>query len=176
MLVWNTIFYALLAVALVVLSAYPAALTAYFWTPYLFGAACLTRVNELVFAFYGDALPKKPDKKHKGLPIKKRGRIILLTLAYIEIIGWFGLIYAAIESIYPGHKPFAKSFESLADPFFVSGVTLTTLGSSEFYAVRPWSRFVTLYEALIGIVFIALGLAAYLGSKDRDQPASPPAA
>lgn len=170
MLVWNLLFYLVAIVLCTAVIMQPSFPAMYNWNSVsIFIYVCLFRVNELVLAFYGDALPKKLGDTRKGLPIDKRERIILLTLAYIEIIVWFGLIYFAIVTFQRTDRIFMSSFSCLADAIFLSGVTLTSLGSNEFYAVKTLSRYLTLYEAMIGIVFIALGLAAYMGASDRNQ-------
>ena len=176
MMLWNFLFYfiALMSIIFFILNERGSDLLKDSIIFFLFIYFCSWRVNELVFAFYKDALPDRSKKKNKepkkGLKIDNRDRTILLTFAYLEIISWFGLIYYAIDRFYLLCKPFAERFTSVLDAIFLSGVTITSLGSNEFYASKNLlSRYLTLYEALIGIIFIAFGLAAYLGAKDSNE-------
>ncbi|WP_407049272.1 ion channel [Methyloraptor flagellatus] len=171
MLIWNSVFYFIifLATAFVTLDVKIVGpdgaikfLAMYF---------CITRVNELVFAFFHDAINNGQNKKR--MPINRQERIILLSLAYVEIIIWFGFLYAVLEGMYPDKVIFNNKFESILDACFLSGVTITTLGSGDFYPTNTVARFSTLYEAIIGIIFIAVGLAAYIGAADEtDSPES----
>jgi Ion channel len=168
MLAWNSLYYIIMGVSYIIIMLWPDILgRTGLWGLIIL---CVTRVNELVFAFYGDALPKQGSVK-KRLPLGKRDRIILLTLAYIEIIFQFGIIYVAIDGLYAGEKPFHAKFEAAWDAIFLSGATITTLGAGDFYPTKPCARFAVLYEALIGILFIALGLAAYMSGSEKSEGA-----
>lgn len=169
-LIWNAAFYITIVASFLFAIFHPVDFGMYDATiAKLATVATLVRINELVMAFYGDALAKKSESNGSRLPIDTSGRIILLTLAYLEMIAQFAIMYYALQAWFGG-STFTRSFQSILDALYFSGMTITTTGYGDFVPNQIGARLAAVYEALIGVVFIALALAAYIGGRDASSP------
>jgi hypothetical protein len=147
MLIWNCMFYLLLAITCVwfcVVNTEGG--TRLIWVSYVAVLISFARINELMIAFYGDALPKpskrkpsEPEERRRSLPIDQRARIILLTLAYLEIILLFAVIYYCLQNIY-GFNIFHERLWNVFDAIYFSGITITTTGYGEYHPTNTVSR------------------------------------
>ncbi|MCJ2121483.1 potassium channel family protein [Methylobacterium sp. J-077] len=131
------------------------------WPVYvLAGFYAFGRINELVFAFYSDALDRLEGKKLR-IEIRKSERIVLLGIGYIETIVQFGLVHLAAQALSP-HRAYSHPLRDAFDATYFSVMTITTTGFGDFAPDSLLPRLVTMYEAVIGIVFLALALGSYL--------------
>jgi len=89
-----------------------------------------------------------------------RGAVAL----YLLIAGFFAVLYAAVEFIFPGAFRFSTGSgltrSQLQDSLtYFSFVTLTTVGYGDITAVHPFARSLVMFEALIGQLYPAILLA-----------------
>ncbi len=158
---WNTVFHLLAAIFVTTtVFAHCRHFNLPTWTYWLFAVLALSRINELVLAFYGDALDRVNHETPR-LALKPSQRVNLLGVGYLETLVQFGILHLAIQSIVSPtayNQPFLDSLDSI----YFSGITLTTTGYGDLYPVHTAARYLTLYEAIIGIVFLALALSVYL--------------
>ncbi len=171
--VWNTVFQAVaLVFAVVTSSAYYCDFHLGWWIYLLPAALAFSRVNELVFAFYGDALDRVKGELPR-LPVQPSQRVGLLIAGYLETILQFGIFHLAIQQVLD-QKAYSQHFNSALDSVYFSGVTMTTTGFGDFSPVNEFARYTTLYETLVGILFLTMALSVYLSSEqDAKKPVVP---
>ncbi len=143
------------------------------WTAALFTLLAwisLSRVVELIVAFYRDALQRfwTTERRTK---LKPDERIWLLIRAYLELIIQFGIIQYWIGCI-RGASAFEKPLSSIWASLYFSGMTITTTGYGDVAPVDPLARATALAESVSGVFFIALSLAAYLSAAVDPKPQS----
>lgn len=124
------------------------------------GIYALGRINELVFAFSSDAFDRLEGKKPR-IEMNKSERIKLLGIGYIETILQFGLVHLAAQAL-SLHRAYSHPLRDAFDATYFSAMTITTTGFGDFAPDSLLPRLVTMYEAVIGIVFLALALGSYL--------------
>ncbi|MCJ2015891.1 potassium channel family protein [Methylobacterium sp. E-065] len=124
------------------------------------GIYAFGRINELVYAFYRDALDRLEGKAPR-IKLEKSERITLLGIGYIETIVQFGLVHLAAQAL-SLHRAYSHPLRDAFDAIYFSAMTITTTGFGDFYPDSLLPRLVTMYEAVIGIVFLALALGSYL--------------
>lgn len=171
---WNIMFYVFLATIYYLLYFGPLR----GWLQYnstLIAALCVcgSRITELVLAFYGDAWDRKSANYSAAVSrsrINTQQRITLLTLAYVEIVLYFGATYFILQLV-SRDELFERSISSVADTLYFSAITITTTGYGDL-APKGFARGLAAYEALVGVVFIALGLAAYLSDTSETSSES----
>lgn len=132
----------------------------------LVGAAVLAfwRINELVIAFFKDSIEKLEMGKSR-LKLKRDQLISLLIFGYLEVICQFGISHFCVDKLYERYShpcAYTKSFLTAFDAAYFSGITITTTGFGDFAPSRSIARAATVYEAVVGIILIAMSLAAYL--------------
>lgn len=115
------------------------------------------RVNEIAYAFYGDALSRT---KRSNLTSTERIRMAMRS--------YFGLAFNFSVAYYfiPLDGLFNESIISFWQAFYFSGVTLATLGYGDIYPKHDLSRFLALYEVFAGILILAVAIATYAGDRD----------
>jgi len=121
--------------------------------------AC-SRINEIAYAFYNDALSlsKKSD-------IKITDRIRMAMRSYLGLLFNFSLLYYFM----PVEELFNKTIESYTEAFYFSGVTLATLGYGDIFPKHALSRLLALYEVIAGILIIAVAIAIYVGGIGKEE-------
>ncbi len=134
------------------------------------------RVNELLSAFYSDALDKMGEADARLADLTKTDRVKLLIAGYAESILLFGLLHYAIQELVA--NSYKQPFSNVFDSIYFSSMTITTTGFGDFAPVSWAAKLATIYEAVIGIVFLALALASYLAfarsdRSDGDKPEEP---
>jgi hypothetical protein len=134
---------------------------------WIFGYLALARINELVFAFYRDAL-SRIERETPRLPLRRSERIGFLAVGYVEIIVQFGIVHLVLQEL-TYENAYSKPFAHALDSIYFSGVTITTTGFGDYAPQSLVTRYATLYEAVIGIVFLALALAAYLSADEKGK-------
>lgn len=134
------------------------------------GVYAFGRVNELVVAFFRDALDRLEGKEPR-IRLEKSERITLLGIGYVETIAQFGLIHLAGQALSTdcAYKP---PLRDAFDAVYFSAVTITTTGFGDIAPLDPLPRLATMYEAVIGIVFLALALGSYLSFTVKPEAAS----
>ncbi|MGY3901370.1 potassium channel family protein [Aeromonas lusitana] len=116
-----------------------------------------SRCNEIFLAFIADALDKSEGKVSSSL-LSYRERIELALKSYIELILNYSLIYLLIPKEW-----FNKSFESVLDTIYFSGVTITTLGYGDYSPTHWLPKILIIHEVLVGFTLIIVSFALYVG-------------
>jgi hypothetical protein len=162
-LAWNVTFYAL-ATAFCAVSAHlrSRSLVASDIIFAAFGYLAVSRIGELLIAFYGDAIDRLKGKLPR-LDLPSTDRVTLLVFGYIETIVQFGILHFCIAFGW-FEKSYSKPFRDILESIYFSGVTITTTGFGDIAPANAPAQIATLCEAVIGVVFIAVALAVYLSS------------
>ena len=169
LMIWNFIFYSQVFISTALIIWHVAS------TDYVIKLAFViifdisaSRINELVFAFYGEVLKKVSGKSTNRLCIGPERRIILLSLAYVELIFHFAILFCLVQH-WLGIDSFKSASFDYFEALYLSGLTITTTGYGDIVPVHRLARLLTVYEAVSGIVFIAAALGMYIGLKDTDH-------
>lgn len=124
-----------------------------------------SRINEIVYAFYNDALSRN---KESDLTVTDRMRMAMFS--YYGLAFNFAVLYyiLPIDGLFDAHPG------SFAEAFYFSGVTLSTVGYGDIVPRHSVSRFLALYEVFAGILILAVAVGTYIGGmKDgNDTPTS----
>lgn len=131
----------------------------FFWprTPVIFGLLlCIIAIlrivdiiqnaaNVSIFGQLGTEYPEVEDITRS---------LVLLVLNYVELIGWFGLIYLVCE---------LKNVSSFYDPFYFSVMTQLTVGYGDIKPIRI-AKAVAGVQATLGWAMTVLILARFISS------------
>lgn len=117
----------------------------------------LSRANEIIYAFYRDAIEKLNGEPSRS-NLKYGERIQLSLKSYLELIINFASIYILLPPQYFNFK-----IASYVDALYFSGVTITTLGYGDISPTHPISKFLSIYEVLCGFALIIVSFAIYTG-------------
>ncbi len=132
----------------------------------------ISHVNEVFIAFYNDVFDKL--SKSKSAQEKKHGieydeRIRLALRSYIGLIIEYGIIYYVIcflnyISIVPGNEIifFEHGFDTFVDALYFSGVTIMTLGYGDILPSNSFSRLMSVYEVLNGMLLVVVTFTVYV--------------
>ncbi len=115
------------------------------------------RVNEVVYAFYNDALSRV-----KRSNLTNTDRIRMAMRSYFGLAFNFAIAYYFI----PVDGLFNEPIGNFWQAFYFSGVTLATLGYGDMYPIHDLSRLLALYEVFAGILILAVAIATYAGDRD----------
>ena len=117
-----------------------------------------SRVNEISYAFYEDALDDT-----KTTDLKRHERILMAMRSYFGLAFNFAFAYHFLPrgSLFNG-----EHLSTFREAFYFSGVTLATLGYGDVYPIQTISRTLALYEVFAGILIIAVAIATYAGGPD----------
>ena len=156
---WSLGLFALEATGAVVFSLSLPSAPAGAWT--IMGVLALlwawSRVNEIGYAFYRDALSAE---KKSDLTASER-----IQMAMRSFFG-LGFNFALFYYFLPAEKLFNRVLTGFWEAFYFSGVTLATLGYGDIFPTHPASQFLTLWEVATGILIIAIAVATYAGRSD----------
>lgn len=117
----------------------------------------LSRANEIIFAFYRDAIEKLNGEPSKST-LKFGERIQLAMRSYIELI----LNFASIYILLPPHC-YEFKITNYLEALYFSGVTITTLGYGDISPKCVLPQMLSIYEVLCGFMLIVVSFAVYTG-------------
>ncbi len=85
--------------------------------------------------------------------------------AYIMIAVFWAYLYGVLQYFYPGSFAYHGGIKTLnlADLIFYSFTVLTTAGFGDVTAVLIQSRFATIFEAVMGVMYVAILIARLTG-------------
>ena len=115
----------------------------------------LSRANEIIYAFYRDAIEKLNGKPSRS-NLKYGERIQLAVKSYIELILNFASIYILLPPCF-----FDNKITSYTDALYFSGVTITTLGYGDISPSHVFPQFLSIYQVLCGFSLIVVSFAVY---------------
>jgi hypothetical protein len=117
-----------------------------------------SRVNEISYAFYADALKSK-----KTTDLTRQERIRMSMRSYFGLAFNFAVAYyfLPVDGLFNDKHP-----STFGEAFYFSGVTLATLGYGDIFPIHIVSRGLALYEVFAGILIIAVAIATYVGGAD----------
>ncbi|WP_405127937.1 potassium channel family protein [Pseudoalteromonas sp. PB2-1] len=117
----------------------------------------LSRANEIIYAFYRDAIEKLNGEPSKST-LKFGERIQLAMRSYIELILNFASIYILLPP-----SNFDGAITDYFDALYFSGVTITTLGYGDISPKCVFPQLLSVYEVLCGFMLIVVSFAVYTG-------------
>jgi len=130
----------------------------FFWLAiFIIWAYPLSRANEIIYAFYRDAIEKLNGEPSRS-NLMYGERIQLAVKSYIELIINFASIYMLLPSEY-----FSGKITSYIDAIYFSGVTITTLGYGDISPSHTLPKFLSVYEVLCGFALIIVSFAVCTG-------------
>lgn len=143
------------------------------WAPIIVAAGyfALGRMNELLIAFYNDVFDKIAGVPRR-IPLTRSERIKLLATGYVETIILYGLMHLAAQTL--PHGSYSVTLCDAFDATYFSAMTITTTGFGDISPVGWLARLLTMFEAVTGIVYLALALAVYLSVPEPERPQSEP--
>ncbi len=84
--------------------------------------------------------------------------------SYLEVASDFAILYFLLPPQW-----FAGKLRTIVDAFYLSGVTITTVGYGDITPSHEWSKLLVLYEVWIGLVLIVVTFGTYIGQVQRHQ-------
>ena len=124
-----------------------------------------SRVNEIVYAFYGDASARISRAKPRT-PLRASQRIKLAMRSYLSLT----LNFAAIAFFLPS-RYYHPCFEKFHDALYFSGVTIATLGYGDITPLRMASKFLSVYEVFAGVLLVVVALGVYISRLEAKNDA-----
>jgi len=164
------IFEIMLSLMLVVVTILITKLNEIIWIslPLLFLA--WSRINELAFAFYKDALSRL-EQEQAASDLKQVERAKMALRSYIGLIIYFSLIYYfGVNLVECGFNP---GFNNFFDSIYFSVVTITTLGYGDVLAIHWLMRSFVIYEVLVGLLLLVVVIGTYIGGPNKPIQPTP---
>lgn len=118
----------------------------------------VSRINEIVWAFYNDALDQLSGTTSKTA-LSPVDRLKAVAHSYVEVASDFAIIYFFLPQ-----GMFCKYFTSIMQAVYFSWVTITTTGYGDITPQRPMSQLLCMYEVAVGLVLIVFGVASYIST------------
>ncbi len=160
---WFLAEVALASVLVVVSAYYPSArANPFIFLPLL--ALAWSRVNEVAYAFYRDALSRLAKQKQSS-DLSPTDRIRMAMKSYLAL----GINFALIFHFLPLKEGFTGEMRTFFDALYFSGVTLATLGYGDISPINPIARTFALYEVFAGILLVAVAIATYIGASGSND-------
>jgi hypothetical protein len=119
-----------------------------------------SRIIEIAYAFYNDALDQLAHKK-LGSGLAKVDRIRLLGLSYMEL----SVCYASLYLSLPG-KSFAGDISGSSQSLYFSWITITTTGYGDIQPVGVIARALCMSEIGLGLMLLVVAVGTYLSNQD----------
>ena len=142
----------------------------------------ISRANEIIYAFLGDAIARLNGKKAKS-NLKYGDRIRLALSSYLELVVNFASVYYVMPADW-----FNKSLDTYWQALYFSGVTITTLGYGDFSPKYWIAQVLSVYEVFCGFSLLIVSFTVYVSggisetrrckhgratqSADRESPAN----
>ena len=116
----------------------------------------ISRANEIMYAFVGDAIARVNDIE-AGSDLTYGDRIRLALSSYLELVVNFASVYYVMPADW-----FNKSLETYWQALYFSGVTITTLGYGDFSPKFGIAQFLSVYEVFCGFALLIVSITAYV--------------
>jgi hypothetical protein len=98
--------------------------------------------------------------------------ILLLFLAYGNLVTGFALLYVWTGTVLVGTDPACRNPLYLHDPLdalYFSCVTVTTLGYGDYLPTDGWSKALVVLQTLSGFLLLVLMLAVFVGKPSKND-------
>ncbi len=121
-------------------------------------AIAWSRINELVFAFYNDAIDILKGESQSS-DLKPHERLQMALKSYMGLIVYFAIIYFfnLLES------PFSREPNDFFDSVYFSAITITTTGYGDIHPISWVMKAFTMYEVIAGYLMVVIVIATYAG-------------
>lgn len=131
------------------------------WIYYL-----VSRINEISYAFFMDALDKLKDKESSKSALTGYDRIKLIFKSYVELIINFALLFEMTPLVYwkNGSCPTGP-----LDTLYFSVITITTTGYGDISPVNAWLKLLCMYEVFSGIIMLVICFSIYGSYKGENN-------
>jgi voltage-gated potassium channel len=131
------------------------------WVAYAAAILAASRVAEIAYAYYYDAMDRLNDK---STDLTKGDRIGLVMKSYPSLVINWAVIYFVLprtqfQTPYP--------FSSFIDALYFSGVTISTVGYGDIVPTGHWSRLLCIGEIWSGMLVLLIALGTYLAASNE---------
>jgi voltage-gated potassium channel len=137
------------------------------WMAYVAWIFAISRVAEIVGAYYYDAMDSFAVDRGPA-SLSKPDRINLVMKSYPSlVIDWAVIYFVLPSSQFLAHAPDGSesyALQSFIDAIYFSGVTIATVGYGDIAPTGPWSRLLSICEVWTGILVLVFALCAYLAA------------
>ena len=116
----------------------------------------LSRANEIMYAFLGDAIAKLNSTEDRS-DLGFGDRIRLALWSYLELVVNFASIYYLMPAEW-----FGNSLETYREALFFSGVTITTLGYGDIVPQFWIPQLLSVYEVFCGFSLLIVSFTVYV--------------
>lgn len=127
---------------------------------------CISRCNEIFFAFIKDAFDKLDPKKREANGLAYYERVQMALRSYLELIINYAILFYVLDGYsrqyYHAVGLFNKSFEDLFSAVYFSVITIVAVGYGDFYPTLSLSRALVCYEVITGILLLVVSFTIYV--------------
>src|SRR4029077_9286994 len=90
---------------------------------------------------------------------------------YIMVGMTFGVIYALLESLFPGSLGFppGEKAPQMTAFFYFSFVSMSSTGFSGFTAVSPLARAIVIVQVIIGVMYVSALIGKLVGANSTKE-------
>lgn len=130
------------------------------------GCYCLSRCNEIFFAFIKDVFDKLSTIRRKKNGLEYFERIQLALTSFVELIINYAILYYVIEVhgyLFFGdtvffNKPLGDFFNAI----YFSVVTIVSIGYGDFAPTHPLTKCLIMYEIMNGMLLLVVSFTVYV--------------
>ena len=97
-------------------------------------------------------------------PLTYPERLVLAFRSYIELIFNFAILYLILPS-----GSFSRETLSSIDILYYSGLTITTVGYGDITPIHWFPKFLSVFEAICGIIIIVVCFTVYVSLALREE-------
>jgi voltage-gated potassium channel Kch len=123
-----------------------------------------SRINELIYAFYQDAISHLKSEQQAS-DLKFYERLQMALKSYIGLITYFAIFYYFIRL----DSSFEPKFNNFFESMYFSVITITTLGYGDFLPKHWLMKVFSMYEVLTGLLMVVVVIGAYVGAEREDS-------
>ncbi|MGL4344285.1 MAG: potassium channel family protein [Cellulosilyticaceae bacterium] len=132
----------------------------------IFSVYCLSRCNEIFFAFIKDAFDKLNPQKREANGLVYYERVQMALRSYLELIINYAILFYALD-VYSrqygnGLGAFNEPFTEVLSALYFSTITIVAVGYGDFYPMIFTSRLLVCYEVMTGILLLVVSFTIYV--------------
>lgn len=130
------------------------------------GLYCISRCNEVFFAFIKDAFDKLDPNKREANGLAYYERVQMALRSYLELIINYAILFYVLDGYsrqyYPAIALFNQPFENLFSALYFSVITIVAVGYGDIYPIQTLSRVLVCYEVITGILLLVVSFTIYV--------------